>query len=1258
MKKLVTLVYLLCTFLQVMADEWTDDNGVTWYYTPSSSGYSASITGASQNSGDLVIPSKVNGKKVAYIAYRAFRNYKQLTSVIIPEYVTGIGKEAFKGCTGLKSVTFGKAVKTIESDAFEECYYLERVYISSDIQGIDRVFGYDDEEGDVPETTLSLFFSPDVNLTTALHFWGGTYGSFHVKVFLYIDDIAEKCNKSIPPITWECAAWVGEEPVGVGLLDMEGNLVTRLDIPYGVTSIADNAFRNCSCLESVSIPSSVTSIGNSSFLSCWDLKTVSIQDGLQNIADSVFYDCYYLTDVSIPSSVTSIGLAAFSNYPMFETINVSVSDYAAFCSNLVIGQIKNRVNKPVTLIDGEGNEITEFEIPEGVETIGVDAFNNCTGLISVTIPSSVTNIGNNVFSGCVELKTVYSCLSSPISIDASVFPDRDKQILYVPYGCRNAYLIADYWNDFKQIMEIGTESGEMWTFNVDGPNAIITGKIPMATGDITIPSVVYLNGTAYNVTGVANSAFYDNSLITNVTIPESVTSIGSSAFSGCSEISSVTLPGGLMAIGENAFEGCNNLNSVYCYIMNPLGIGSSTFANYANATLYVPVGCKDAYVNADYWGDFGTIKEMVSEPESIWTFTVSGSNATITGCTELTADLVIPSQVYEDGIAYNVTAIGASAFKDKSVLESVTIPEGVTSIGSKAFYNCYRITSLTFPKSLKTIGSSAFAYCTRLTEVTLPEGLTNINSSAFNKCTGMTSVTISSTVTSIGSSAFSGCNALTSVYCYIETPLPITENTFSCYDTAILYVPAASKSAYISADYWSGFYIINVIGNVEDEPDTDYSAIDNTVYLEPVQGVAGGQVTLSVKMKNTVEVQGFQFDLVLPEGVTVATDEDGLPMAQLSTARTTKQKTDYFNCSFREDRSLRVLCGSLNGFTFNGNDGEVALVKVNIAEDLEEGDYPVILREVSLSDPNSVEYDTPYLKSTLSVSPYSMGDVNGDTRVNVSDFISTGSYILGRPITPFIFQAADINGDNQIKVGDFIGIGNIILHSSATAGANGTSMSPAPRRTSEVPTDIDALENALYVEPLTSAPGTQAVLSVRLKNAVPIAGFECNLQLPDGISVATDGDGLLMAVLSEERTTSTKTNFFGSSMQSDGSLKVLCGTNNGTDDGLFTFSGNNGEVARITVDIPADYEEGEYAVTVANGVLSDANASSVYLGHELAVQNAYLTVSNSALGIDDSPFTFDDAQSGAYYTIDGQKINGKPSKKGVYITEGKKVVVK
>ena len=374
--------------------------------------------------------------------------------------------------------------------------------------------------------------------------------------------------------------------------------------------------------------------------------------------------------------------------------------------------------------------------------------------------------------------------------------------------------------------------------------------------------------------------------------------------------------------------------------------------------------------------------------------------------------------------------------------------------------------------------------------------------------------------------------------------------------------------------------------------DTDYSQIDNTLYIERVEAAAGGQVQLSVRMKNTIEAQGYQFDIYLPEGVTVATDEDGFVLAELSTARTTERKTDYFNSSVQADGSLRVLCGSSKGYTFSGNDGEVAVITINLSSDMEEGEYPIVLKNIRISDKNSVPYVTDYLKSTLAISSYTLGDVNADGSVDVADFIAVANHILGNTPEVFVHKAADVNVDNSIDVADFIGIANMILNGK-TGAANQGQMMMAPRRADSVtPTDIDALDNVIYVEPVTAAPGTQQVLSLKMKNTGDVAGFELNLQLPDGVTIATDEDDMLMVELSTERTNSRKTDYFNSAIQDDGTLKILCGssTANPQTGKVYTFSGNEGEVARIIVDIPADYEAGEYAVHVLNAIMADADS--------------------------------------------------------------------
>ena len=89
-----------------------------------------------------------------------------------------------------------------------------------------------------------------------------------------------------------------------------------------------------------------------------------------------------------------------------------------------------------------------------------------------------------------------------------------------------------------------------------------------------------------------------------------MTSIGDRAFFWCSGLTSVAIPNSVTSIGRSAFYGCTGLTSVLVENEIPLQIGSDVFSNRANATLYVPVGCKAAYEAADYWNEFKEIIEM------------------------------------------------------------------------------------------------------------------------------------------------------------------------------------------------------------------------------------------------------------------------------------------------------------------------------------------------------------------------------------------------------------------------------------------------------------------------------------------------------------------------------------------------------------------------------------------------------------------------------------------------------------------------
>lgn len=209
--------------------------------------------------------------------------------------------------------------------------------------------------------------------------------------------------------------------------------------------------------------------------------------------------------------------------------------------------------------------------------------------------------------------------------------------------------------------------------------------------------------------------------------------------------------------------------------------------------------------------------------------------------------------------------------------------------------------------------------------------------------------------------------------------------------------------------------------------DTNISQLDNTIYIEKVEARVGQTLTLSVKMKNTVEAEGFQFDLYLPEGVNVATDEDGYPLASLSTARTTAARTNHFDSDFKLDGALNIQAYSSRGYTINGNDGEVALVTITVSSTIEAGEYPIILRNIAVSDKNSVAYTVDYVKTTLNISSFKTGDANNDGTVNVGDLTAIAHYILERPDPTFKFQAADANEDGKVNVGDLTAVSHIII---------------------------------------------------------------------------------------------------------------------------------------------------------------------------------------------------------------------------------------
>ena len=352
------------------------------------------------------------------------------------------------------------------------------------------------------------------------------------------------------------------------------NSLTSVTIPNSVTSIGRYAFYDSRGLTSVTIPNSVTTIGSQAFYACRGLTSVTIPNSVTSIEWSAFYGCSGLTSVTIPNSVTSIGNYAFQDCIGLTSITIpnSVTSIGEQtfqgCSGLTSVTIPNSVTSIGYQAFRACTDLTSVTIPNSVTSIGSYAFYLCSGLTSVTIPNSVTSIGNGAFQSCSSLASVTVEMETPLSITSNTFSNRANATLYVPAGCKAAYQAANYWKEFKEIVEMAPPSPAItfadanvkalcvqnWDTNGDGElseaeAAAVTDLGEVFKENTTITSfkeLQYFTG----LTSIGDYAFYKCYYLTSVTIPNSVTSIGGSAFYTCSGLTSVTIPNSVTGIGE------------------------------------------------------------------------------------------------------------------------------------------------------------------------------------------------------------------------------------------------------------------------------------------------------------------------------------------------------------------------------------------------------------------------------------------------------------------------------------------------------------------------------------------------------------------------------------------------------------------------------------------------------------------------------------------------------------------------------------
>lgn len=440
-------------------------------------------------------------------------------------------------------------------------------------------------------------------------------------------------------------------------------------------------------------------------------------------------------NVTIPSTVEVIGRSAFEDNKNVELVVLSnsvkrIDPYAFWgCENLDTVVLGRGLSEVGDYAFAKCTGLEQMTLPANVTAVGIQAFGDCTNLRDISIPNETKSIHETAFDGCTQL-TIH-CEEGSVADDfAKDFYERQKNM--PGYGEASDESPSGTVSDPAQPSASDPPASDSVGSGTSGNEPSIPAEVPgdllgsthvvgnravvmvnnmqlqvygsergqesgVPAGDISVDS---LNGEIpkYTIVDgkiVADQAYYNNSELSDLALPEGIQEIGEFSFAR-SSVASVVLPEGVEHIGFGAFYHCDELRDM---------------------VLPDTVMCVEpkAFSHTMWVDDF-----------------LEGENASVED------DFLITGGVL---VAYRGNAT------------EVTVPEGVRVIAGEVFQNHTEIEGITLPDSLLVVGEGAFEGCSNLSHIVLGKNVEEIKDRAFLGNT-MSEVSVPSSVKKVGLQAF------------------------------------------------------------------------------------------------------------------------------------------------------------------------------------------------------------------------------------------------------------------------------------------------------------------------------------------------------------------------------------------------------------------------------------------------------------------------------------------------------------------------